>query len=83
MTRIDDENPMDRDMIRSTFGHYPTCKDCKELATIWIRLYMADSKDDNLFLCDAHAFHLARILLQDIGHVKRIVQPRPGEPIGP
>ena len=64
MVRIaPDGNPSDRQAVRdSKTGKMPKCEECAKEATIWIRL-----KGD-LYLCDTHAFHLARILMMDIGH---------------
>jgi hypothetical protein len=74
MTRIDDQNPRDRDCVRETFGRHPLCSTCKDLATIWIRLGQVEGLEvADLFLCDIHAFHLARILMIDIGHPDKIV----------
>jgi len=76
MTRIaPDSKGQDREVIREAYRKIPKCGDCgtKE-STMWIRgvtimeltaktTYMGD-----LFLCDVCAFHLARILLMDVGH---------------
>jgi hypothetical protein len=71
----------------SVFGRvYPKpihCAQCENLATIWIRLNDLNAgqiKAADLLLCEAHAFHLARILMDDIGHIKAVVYPAPGEP---
>jgi len=76
MTRIAPETTtQDRDVIREAYGKIPKCQDCeKREATIWTRnvtimeLTAKTTYIGDLFLCDVCAFHLARILLMDIGH---------------
>ena len=76
MTRIaPDGKRDDREVIREAYGKIPKCQECEEAeATIWIRhvvvMYIKTNKAvmGDYFVCDACAFHLARILLQDIGH---------------
>jgi hypothetical protein len=76
MTRISpDTRTQDRDVIQEAYGKVPICQDCgiKE-STIWIRsvtimeLTAKTTYIGDLFLCNVCAFHLARILLMDIGH---------------
>jgi len=67
MARIDESRPIDREAIKGVYKKVPRCSDCTDEATIWIRTGIGD-----LFLCDVHAFHLARILMMDIGHIGEI-----------
>jgi len=60
-------------VIKEAYGKIPTCEHCgKTEATIWIRGLGKNNID--LFLCDPCAFHLARIIILDIGHVKEIIR---------
>ena len=73
MVRIDDQNPTDKLMIEEAHGKIPKCTECgRKVATIWIRGY-SEERGTSMFLCDNCAFHLARILMLDIGHPKDIV----------
>jgi hypothetical protein len=68
MVRIDDKNPVDKYALEGGLGYHPDCE-CGKPATIWIR-----ASPQDLFFCDVCAFHLARILMEDIGHPAEIVQ---------
>lgn len=66
----------DKLMIEEAYGKIPKCVQCgkttRKVATIWIRGY-SEVKGGSMFLCDDCAFHLARILMIDIGHPKNII----------
>ena len=75
-------NPLLEGMVPETIcdqcgPHLPNakCHDCGKRATVWIQR----GTGGHLFLCDTCAFHLARIILQDIAHAK-LEQTKPGEP---
>ena len=71
MTRIDDENPTDRNAVRGAYkGKQPECV-CGRPATIWVRGHCGEGE---MFLCDLCGLHLARIILHDLGHPKEIVR---------
>jgi len=49
-------------------AYFPNAKCyCGRPATIWIR---PPGVTEDTFLCDTHAFHLARIIMQDLGHAR-------------
>lgn len=84
MARIDGRGQFSYDpsVLKNAYKEFPHCCNCDARATIWIQLNELDAGEipaADLFLCETHAFHLARILMQDIGHVK-IAKPAPGEP---
>jgi hypothetical protein len=85
MSRIDGKGiwSYNSDVLDRVYPKPIHCANCQKAATIWIRLNDLDAgkiKHADLLLCEAHAFHLARILMQDIGHIKDVVYPKPGEP---
>jgi hypothetical protein len=73
MARIDDSNPIARDIIRKSHGTHPCCDSCSELATIYQLIGPADGATE-VYLCDVHALIMATILLEDIGRVKKIIK---------
>ena len=69
---FDDDPMLERTMPNAICDRCGTClpnakcEDCSRRATIHIHR----GQSGDLFLCDTCAFHLARIILQDIGHTK-------------